>query len=127
MIGTDIRYALRRIAATPGLSIAALLTLSLGIASAALMGDVVDRLLLRPPAHIGEPERVARVYAGISGRSYVELTDYTTFEALSGMRDELAATAVYFAETLSLGRGERARALEATAHSGDYFAVLGVQ
>jgi hypothetical protein len=127
MSGTGIRYALRRLAAAPILSLAALLTLSLGIGSAAMMGDVVDRLLLRAPAHVSDPERVSRVYVGIQGRSYVQLTEYSTFEAISGMREELAAAAAYFAETLSLGRGERARAVETVAHTADYFPVLGVQ
>ena len=62
LIPAEIRQALRRLAATPLLSIGAMLILALGIGSAVVMTDVLDRLLLRPPAQVADPDRVARVY-----------------------------------------------------------------
>jgi predicted permease len=121
-----LRQALRRLSATPLLSVTAILTLAVGIGSAVVMVDVLDRLLLRAPAHVADPDRVARLYVRI-GDSYSERTGHGAFEALASMRDELEASAAYFTESLSLGRGSGARRLEALAHSGGYFAVLGIQ
>ncbi len=126
IIPAGIRQGVRRLAATPLLSMGAMLILALGIGSAVVMADVLDRLLLRAPASVSEPERVARVYVGGIGRSYIDRTDYGTFEALAPL-DDLEASATYFSEPLSLGRGQSARRVEAVAYSSAYFAVLGVQ
>jgi hypothetical protein len=125
-IPVEIRQALRRLAATPLLSVGAILTLALGIGSAVVMVDVVDRLLLRPPAEVSDPDRIARVYVGM-GQSYIEVTGYPTLEALGTMHDELEASAAYLSESLTLGRGPGARRLETVAQSGSYFTVLGLR
>jgi predicted permease len=127
LIPAGVRHAFRRLEATPLLSLGAMLTLALGIGSAVVMADVLDRLLLRAPAHVVEPDRVARVYVGGQGRSFMDRTDYGTFEALSGLHDEIEASAAFFSEPLSLGRGRTARRVEAIAHSPGYFDVLGVR
>ena len=127
LIPAEIPQALRRLASTPLLSLGAILTLALGIGSAVVMVDVLDRLLLRAPEHVSDPERVTRVYVGGGRRSYMDRVDYATFVALGTMRSELDASAVYFSELLTLGGGQSARRLESVAHSRDYFAVLGVQ
>jgi ABC-type histidine transport system ATPase subunit len=57
----DLRYALRTLARSPGLSLAAVLTLGLGIGANTAMFGVVDRLFFRPPAHVVDPDRVVRV------------------------------------------------------------------
>jgi hypothetical protein len=57
-----LRQAFRGIRRSPGLSAAVVLTLGLGIGVNAAMFGVVDRLLLRPPDHIVEPDLVRRVY-----------------------------------------------------------------
>src|SRR5919197_6645905 len=58
----DLRYALRTLARSPGLSLAAVLTLGLGIGANSAMFGVVDRLFFRPPAHVVDPDRVVRIY-----------------------------------------------------------------
>ena len=51
-IVADIRQGLRRLAATPLLSLGATLILAVGIRLAVVMVDVLDRLLLCAPAHV---------------------------------------------------------------------------
>src|SRR5438094_5959792 len=58
----DLRHALRTLARSPGLSLAAVLTLGLGIGANTAMFGVVDRLFVRPPAHVVDPDRVVRIY-----------------------------------------------------------------
>src|SRR5439155_633955 len=56
------RHPLRTLARSPGLSLAAVLTLGLGIGANTAMFGVVDRLFVRPPAHVVDPDRVVRIY-----------------------------------------------------------------
>jgi len=57
----DLRYAARSLMRSPGLTLAAVLTLGLGIGANSAMFGVVDRLFFRPPAHVVDPDRVVRV------------------------------------------------------------------
>jgi putative ABC transport system permease protein len=126
-IPSDLRQAFRRLATTPLLSLGAILILALGIGSAVVMVDVLDRLLLRAPAHITDPDHVARVYISYGPGHYGDRIAYSTVEVIATLRDELEATASYYQEPLSLGRGQHAQQLETLAHDADYFAVLGMQ
>jgi predicted permease len=125
-IPSDLRQAFRRLASTPLLSLGAVLILALGIGSAVVMVDVLDRLLLRAPAHVTDPDRVARIYLSY-GTGYSDRIAYPKIEAIAALHGELEATAAYFQESLSLGRGQRARQLQTVAHERDYFVVLGMQ
>jgi hypothetical protein len=122
----DVQLAARRLRATPLLTLGAVVTLALGIGSTVVSVDVLDRLLLRPPAHVSDPDRVARVYTGMPGSSYMEITGYSTYEALEPLQGEFEAVAVYFQESLSLGRGREAQQLQSVAYGPSYFGVLGL-
>ena len=87
LIPADLRQAARRLTAAPLLSLGAIAILALGIGSAVVMVDVLDRLLLRAPARVSHPDRVARVDIGfINGGSYIERIEYATFGCLAAMR-----------------------------------------
>jgi predicted permease len=58
----DVRYAVRGLRTRPGFTAAVVLTLGLGIGANAAMFGILDRLLLRAPAHLIDPSRVHRVY-----------------------------------------------------------------
>jgi predicted permease len=58
----DLRYAVRGLWHAKGLTGAVMLTLGLGIGANAAMFGIVDRLLLRPPAFLRDPDNVHRVY-----------------------------------------------------------------
>jgi predicted permease len=122
-----IRQALRRLASSGVLSVVSVLILSFGIGAAVVMVDVLDRILLRAPVHVREPDRVARVYLGLKGGSYLDRTRHSTLEALATMHDDVEASAAYLSEPLSVGRGQDSRRIESVACSVDYFTVLGVQ
>lgn len=125
VVPTAVRQALRRLAATPLLSIAAVVTLAPGIASTVVMADVLDRLLLRAPAHVREPERVKRLYLSWGRGEHFDRIGYGAFEAVRPLHGEIEDSAVFFSETLSLGRGRSARSIEITSHTPAYFDVLG--
>src|SRR4029078_6779687 len=60
-IWTDLRHAVRSLAREPGVSLFAIAALALGVGANAAAFGIVDRLLLRPPEHIRDAERVRRV------------------------------------------------------------------
>ncbi|MGH7475580.1 MAG: ADOP family duplicated permease [Longimicrobiales bacterium] len=127
----DVRYALRRVRRSPGLAAAVVLTFALGIGANASIFGIVDRLLLRPPEHIADPERVQRLLVErqhpITGErqpnSFLAYPDFKDFEAVDG----LAGVAAYSRRELTLGRGADAERVNATLVTGNFFSLLGVQ
>jgi predicted permease len=61
-IARDLHYALRGLRHSPGFTIAAVLTLGLGIGANAAMFGVIDRLMFRPFPHMRDPGTVHRAY-----------------------------------------------------------------
>ena len=126
----DVEYALRQIARAPGLAVAVIATFALGIGANATMFGVIDRLLLRPPAHVRAPEELYRIE--IRGRYQDE--EYTSsamsYPAYTDFRDHVAGFASVAAQTypnpMSLGLGASARKISGVLVSGTYFSTLGV-
>ncbi len=121
----DIRYGLRMLRRTPGFTIAALLTLALGIGANTAMFTLVDAVLLRPLPYV-EPDRLVtvgdRTPAGYSSNvGFATLIDWRersrSFEQLALMRG--------WQPTLVInGEAER---LAAVRVSWNYFNMMGVR
>jgi putative ABC transport system permease protein len=78
----DWKYALRRLARTPGFTLATLVTLGLGIGATTAIFSVVNCVLLKPlPFH--EPDRLIGVWQTAPGVNIKDLTasvaDYVTY------------------------------------------------
>src|SRR5437868_14856055 len=57
----DLRYAARSLRRRPAFTAMIVVILALGIGANATMFGILDRLLLRAPAHIADPDRVVLV------------------------------------------------------------------
>ncbi|HEX6630929.1 MAG TPA: ABC transporter permease, partial [Gemmatimonadaceae bacterium] len=126
----DLRHALRGLRRNPGFALAVVLTLALGIGANATMFGLVDRLILRAPAHVVAPEDLRRVMMRYVYRGESGVNDVQSYPTLQDMRTgvpALAHVAGYGGATPSLGRGADARPVRATVVSGDYFALLGTR
>jgi MacB-like periplasmic core domain len=73
MIAQDLRFAMRTTARRPGLSLALVLTLALGIGATTAIFSVVDKVLLRP-APFPDAERLVEL------QTYLKRLDLTSFE-----------------------------------------------
>ena len=134
-IGDDTRYALRQLRRAPGFAAAVIITFALGIGANATMFGLVDRLLLREPMHVADPERVvelAATWPRPDGSPVNQRTvPYPTYKALRGAllqegAEEVGASA-WSVLDLSLGRGESARRAAGVLVSASFFPTLGVR
>jgi putative ABC transport system permease protein len=127
----DLRYAVRTLARSPGLSLAAVLTLGLGIGANSAMFGVVDRLFFRPPPHVVDPDRVVRVSVTRTDPRWGTITggigtypDYLAFRARTRGFSTVAAT---MGASFNLGVGDHARRVTAELVSASFFPLLGVR
>ncbi len=127
----DLRYATRSLARSPGLTIAAVLTLGLGIGANSAMFGVVDRLFFRPPAHVVDPGRVVRVDVAKTqppfGTFTSSVADFPRYVELSDHARQLSAVAAYAGTPFSLGRGPEAQHVSGEAVTASFFPLLGVR
>jgi putative ABC transport system permease protein len=127
-IAADLRYAVRRLAGSPGFSLAAIVSLGLGIGANVAIFTLTYQVLLRPLPY-RDPSQLVAVWGDASnrgaGRSNVSPPDYrdwqrdaTTVTAFAAYLDDFAVTAQ--------GMDGRAEWLDVRMVSASFFDVLGV-
>jgi len=132
IVRQNIAYSLRGMRRWPGFTAAVVATLALGIGANATMFGIVDRLLLKPPAHVRDAGQVRRL--AVSAESLFRPGQNFTFTYLSypDFNDWLEAesfehVAAYTLNRVTLGRGEEAIRVSASFASGAFFPLLGVR
>jgi predicted permease len=127
---TAVRQAFRGIRRAPGLGLAVVLTLGLGVGANAAMFGVVDRILLRAPDHVVEPDMVRRVFVEgefFGQHSVIASTTYPDVLDLRTIPEFSSVGAVTGNNPITLGGGEDARQIMATRATHDFLSTLGVQ
>ncbi|MGA2381823.1 MAG: ABC transporter permease [Gemmatimonadales bacterium] len=125
----DLRYAVRGLMRSPGFTLAVIATLALGIGANTTMFSVIDTTLLRPPAHVEDPSRVARLYFRINMMGEDRVNPSTAFPALEALGGAHAFSAVagFTDGQVSAGLGADARPLHVRAVTSSYFPLLGAR
>jgi len=127
----DVRYTLRGLRRQPGFAAGVVLTMALGIGANATMFGIVDRLMLRPPAHVADAGRVRRVYFQEISEGGVEQTDemvsYARFATLRDSTKAFGRVATWSTREQVLGSGREAREIQTGVVSASFFPLLGVR
>ncbi|MHB1224614.1 MAG: ABC transporter permease [Gemmatimonadaceae bacterium] len=126
----DVRHALRGVRRQPGFAVMVATTLALGIGANAVMFGVVDRLLLRPPAHVVDPGQLYGIGERYEFRGETIDSDAFAVSAAGDIGDAAPAFSAVVAMggmTMTLGSGESAEPVRTRFVSGNYFPVLGVR
>ena len=124
---SDARYALRRMARSPGFTAVAVLTLALGIGVNTAIFSLIDTVLLRP-LPFDEPDRLVRVWAAQpeDGRRFLEAT-FPEVEALREQNRVFVETAAFSVAPRDLhdAAASPSRIVIARVSAG-FFDVVGV-
>ncbi len=127
-LGQDIRYALRMMVKTPGLTAVLAITLALGIGASTTIFSVVNSVVLRPLPY-EQPDRLVRVYTEFKGglglsRFWVSAPEYYDF---SQTCSSCESTAAWSRGTASLSGGDRPVRIEAAYGTQSLLPLLGVR
>jgi predicted permease len=129
----DTRFALRGFRRRPFFTAMVVATLALGIGANATMFGVLDRLLLQPPMHIADAERVVMLHVTKRGEPWVQTTQPFVLRTImkNGVADfaDVAVatpTGVVRRQYYPIGRGSTASRVAGSLVSSNYFSVLGV-
>jgi putative ABC transport system permease protein len=120
----DIRYAIRPLVRTPGFTLAALLTLALGIGANTAIFSFVNTILLRPLPY---PDANRLMMVGDSGGDGADNVGYTTFDDIRNRTrvfESMAAIRSWSPTLVVAGEAERVPAMRVSA---SFFSMLGAR
>ena len=123
--------ALRDLGRSPGRALAVVVIMALGVGANATMFGALDRLFLRPPAHIDSPDQVKRVFVHLrrdltgemginSVHTYPDYADWGALEIFS-------SAAAYSSRQLTIGSGAAAERRPVTLVTASFFRTLGAR
>ncbi|HSK19738.1 MAG TPA: ABC transporter permease [Longimicrobiales bacterium] len=129
----DLHYATRGLIRSPAFALMAVLTLALGVGANAAVFSVLDQLFGQPPAGVGQPDSLRRLYIQMPhhplnpGMVFPHF-NYPAFSAVDdalGSQGQLAAWTPSAEHTLGEENGELPVRVSWVTH--DYFRVLQVE
>lgn len=126
-ISSEFRVAVRSLLRSPGYSLAAILTLSLGMSGATLVFSAINAVLLRP-LPVQAPDRIVAI-STVGEMSFLqqEPLNYDNFEEVARYVPALGAVIAHRRVPQVLGNGPDARVALGESVSANYFDVLGVR
>ncbi len=120
----DLRYAVRGVRLHPGFALAVAIILGLGIGANTAMFQIVDQLLLRPPAYLRHPSLTHRVYLNrvVQGKNFAQQNiQYRRFQDLARATSSFTRLAAVFYPRVAIGVGSDAREMRVGAVSASTF------
>lgn len=122
----DLRYAVRRLRASPGVSLAVVVSLALGMGVNTTVFSWVDAALWRP-LPISRPERVVSLHTVTANSPDYLTVSHLNFQDYRAAGKSLFSDLVVYRPTkFSLGEGGEPELVSGQLVSGRYFAMLGL-
>jgi hypothetical protein len=126
MLVHDFRYAVRQLRRAPGFSLAAVLTLALGIAALTTVFTWLKAVMFDPYPHVSNPRSLRFVDATVHGGDGYSVY-YDVFEAIRDRDRTLVNPAVFTIDVVDLAAsGTPPEALVTGLVSSNYFQMLGM-
>jgi putative ABC transport system permease protein len=124
----DLRYALRMLVKTPGMTAVLVVTLALGIGASTTIFSVVNSVVIRPLPY-KDPDRLVRVYTEFLGRNQLKRfwVSVPEFDDLRKACRSCASVAGWSRGSASLAGGDRPVRVEAAYASHELLPLLGVK
>ena len=119
----DARYSIRLLRKSPGFTVAAVLTLALGIGANAVVFSVMNAFILRP-LNVPQPQSL---YAIQRGSDHIAAQSYPDYLDLRDRNRSFDGLAAYNITSAGLDTGKDASASFVYEASGNYFDVLGIR
>jgi predicted permease len=124
----DVRYALRGMRQRPGFTLAAVLSLALGIGANTAIFTLLDQVLLRElpvrhPEQLVQLQPTGVVYGNTFGD---DSFSYPMYQDLRDRNQAFSGVIGQFPVTLSVAFGSHTERVEGELVSGNYFETLGV-
>ena len=127
----DAAYAVRSLRRTPGVALAILSTLALGLGVNAAMFSLLETIFVRPPAGVVKPMELRRVWWESRSGDRVHFWpgfSYPQYSAAVNVVGSLARTAIYrVPDRTRVGSGESAQKARVSHASASFFTLLGVR
>ena len=127
ILSHDLRYALRRLARSPGFTLVAVLSLALGIGANTAIFSIVNSLLLRG-LPVESPEELVEIYQSEDDYAYLTLSypDFADMRDSNEVFSDVAAYYLFMAMT-DQDDGADAQLRQMEVVTGNYFSMLGVR
>src|SRR5207248_3340770 len=124
---SDLRFAFRMLAKSPGFTAIAILTLALGIGANTAIFSVVNALLLKPLPFPHPQELVAFGMTNTQRKGEQTSLSYPDFFDFREQNHTLASMAVFNDRSYALKTEQGATSVHAVKASAEFFDVLGVK
>ena len=124
----DVRMAIRTLRAAPAVTIAAILTLALGIGATAAIFSVANGLVLRP-LPVSEPHELVTITSDMALRHGFQAGagwSYAMWEELRRRAEAFHGAFAWTLQRVDLSEGGEMQPVNALFASGDFFKALGV-
>jgi len=127
-IGTDLRYAFRRLIKSPGFAVTAILTFALGIGATTAIFSAAYAMLLRslPFQHADRIIDIYETHPQIVGGAEVNFLDYQDWRRQQTSFEQVAAYSVISPDTMSLVLRDHGEQVHTVLASSNLFSLLGV-
>jgi len=123
----DLGYAIRQLRYAPGFSLAAVLTLALGIASLATVFTWIKAIMFDPYPHVRDPRSLRFIDATVRGSQGYSV-HYDQYEFLRDRDQSLLNPAVFTLDVVDLASpGAPPEAVGGGLVTSNYFQLLGLQ
>jgi putative ABC transport system permease protein len=123
---SDIRFALRLLARSPGFVILSALSLALGIGVNVSVFSFINALFLRPLPAVPDSGRLVSIYQRTKSGSFTS-SSYPDYAYYREQNRVFTGTAAYLRVPMNFRAGEQTERIHGELVSTDFFSVLGLK